>query len=437
MPIEILVIALTAVLAIGLGAAPVMVTPRAGVIAIAISVSAIALPAPIVALAGFVLAGAIIADAIFGRKVPTVERELPRLLVRGRPSPIAVRASHLAAGSVRIRQPRSEEVGVEPAEADHQLDAELVAQRRGRHELGAVAIRVTGPLRLASWYRTAGFTAPVVVYPDVPNARRIATAVRRGLFRESGELTRGPLGLGSDFESIRDYLPDDDIRQVNWLATQRQGRPMSNQYRVEQDRLVVGLVDSGRLMAAPLGDRTRLDAALDALTAVAYVADEVGDRAGVVAFADTVRRRVAPRRRGADAIVRTIYDLEPTATDAAYDLAFQAVGGGKRALVMVFTDLLDGAAASELLRAVPVLSRRHAVVIASLVDPDLDEYRRRIPTEVADVYRAAAALDLLANRRLVTRQLERAGAVVVEARPEVFSEACVRAYLREKRRSRL
>ena len=191
------------------------------------------------------------------------------------------------------------------------------------------------------------------------------------------------------------------------------------------------------VFGAPLDDRTRLDAALDALTAVAYVADEVGDRCGVLAFADTIRRRTSPRRRGADAIVRTIYDLEPTATDSSYDIAFQAVGGGKRALVMVFTDLLDGAAASELLRAVPVLSRRHAVVIASLVDPDLDEYRRRVPTEVADVYRAAAALDLLANRRLVTRQLERAGAVVVEAHPDGFSEACVRAYLREKRRSRL
>ncbi|MEO6470057.1 MAG: DUF58 domain-containing protein [Acidimicrobiia bacterium] len=433
----IVIIALIAVLAIGLGASPLMVTPRAGVIAIAITVSAIALPGAIVGLAGIVLAGACLADAVLGRRAPTVERTLPRLLVRGRVSSMAIASTTTGAGSVRVRQPRSAEVGIEPAEADGRLDAHLLAARRGRHQLGPVATRVTGPLRLAAWFRTTGDAKDVVVYPDVPNARRIATAVRRGLFRDSGELTRGPLGLGSDFESIRDYFPDDDIRQVNWPATQRQGRPMSNQYRVEQDRTVIGLVDSGRLMAAPTGDRTRLDAALDALTAIAFVADEVGDRCGVVAFADNLRRTVAPRRRGADAIVRAIFDLEPAATDSAYDRAFHAVGGGKRALVIVFTDLLDGAAASELLHAVPVLSRRHAVVIASVVDPDLDEYRRRTPSQARDVYQAAAALDLSANRRIVVRQLERAGAAVVEARPDEFSEACVRAYLREKRRARL
>ncbi len=437
MGLEILVIALIAVLAIGLGASPVMVTPRAGALAIAITVSAIALPGALVGLAGIVLAGACVADALLGRRAPTVERTLPKLLVRGQASPISITSASTGAGSVRVRQPRSAEVGIEPAESDGRLDAALVAARRGRHQLGPVATRVTGPLGLAAWFRTTGTAADVVVYPDVPNARRIATAVRRGLFRDSGELTRGPLGLGSDFESIRDYFPDDDIRQVNWPATQRQGRPMSNQYRVEQDRTVIGLVDSGRLMAAPLGDRTRLDAALDALTAIAFVADEVGDRCGVVAFADTVRRTVAPRRRGADAIVRAIFDLEPASTDSAYDLAFHAVGGGKRALVMVFTDLLDGAAASELLRAVPVLSRRHAVVIASVIDPDLDEYRRRTPSQAREVYQAAAALDLVANRRVVVRQLERVGAAVVEARPDDFSEACVRAYLREKRRARL
>ena len=64
-------------------------------------------------------------------------------------------------------------------------------------------------------------------------------------------LARGPLGLGTDFESVRDYTPDDDIRQLNWRATARVGRPMSNQYRLERDRDVVCLVDCGRLMAAP------------------------------------------------------------------------------------------------------------------------------------------------------------------------------------------
>src|SRR5207247_1018252 len=70
--------------------------------------------------------------------------------------------------------------------------------------------------------------AELLVYPDLPAASRIAEAVRRGRFRDEGRRTRGKLGLGTEFESIRDYQPDDDIRQVNWQATARVGRPMSN-----------------------------------------------------------------------------------------------------------------------------------------------------------------------------------------------------------------
>src|SRR6185437_1305267 len=156
---------------------------------------------------------------------------------------------------------------------------------------------------------------------------------------------------------------------------------MSNQFRVEQDRDIVAVVDTGRLMSAPIGDRTRLDAALDAVVVVAFDAD--------------LRRHLRPRRRGSDAVVRAVYDLEPRPVDSDYELAFHAVGGGKRALVVVFTDLLDESAASALLDAIPYLARRHAVVVASCSDPDLAGLVEQPPRETADVFSAVVALDVL------------------------------------------
>ena len=120
--------------------------------------------------------------------------------------------------------------------------------------LPAVATRATGPLRLARWDHTrrrAG--ASCASSRTCTTARRLALAVARGRFRDQGATARGPLGLGTEFELIRDYEPDDDIRQVNWRATARLGRPMSNQYRLEQDRDLLLLIDAGRLSAAPLG----------------------------------------------------------------------------------------------------------------------------------------------------------------------------------------
>src|SRR5207247_1324729 len=132
--------------------------------------------------------------------------------------------------------------------------APVGAGPRGGHTFRGRATGMRGPLGLAAWYRRGGGPAEVLVYPDLPAAWRLVLAVRQGRFTDPGRLTRGPLGLGTDFESIRDYLPDDDIRQVNWRATARLGRPMSNQYRVEQDRDVVCMLAAGRLMATPLGD---------------------------------------------------------------------------------------------------------------------------------------------------------------------------------------
>src|SRR5207302_4927664 len=120
------------------------------------------------------------------------------------------------------------------------------------------------PLGLGRCTFTGEGNAPLLVYPDVVAAQRLVVALRRGRFRDPGLRTRGPLGLGTDFESIRDYQPDDDVRQINWTASARVGRPMSNVYRIEQDRDVVCLVDAGRLMSAPLSGGTAEGGNLDA-----------------------------------------------------------------------------------------------------------------------------------------------------------------------------
>ncbi len=207
---------------------------------------------------------------------------------------------------------------------------------------------------------------------------------------------------------------------------------MSNQFRVERDRDVVCIVDCGRLMSAPAGSGTRLDAAIDAAVAVAAVAEELGDRCGALAFAGDLLRTLSPRRRGTDAIVRALFDLEPTSIDSDYARAFRWVGGAKHAFVLVLTDLLDETAAQRLLDALPVLARRHTVAVAAVTDADLQELIDTEPARRIDVYRAAVALDVLAARRRTVTLLRRAGADVVEAPTAALPAACVRSYLRAK-----
>ena len=410
-------------------------TPRAAFALALISVSLLVLPVPVAILLAVALLAATAVDAWSVRRPPEVERRVPTHLARGVPS--AFRLEPAEPVRIRVRQPLPPDLELEPAQAEGVLTGQLVARRRGRHTLPAPVARHTGPLGLAAWTHQVGEPADVLVYPDLPAARRLASAVRAGKFRDEGLRRRGPLGLGTEFESVREYSPDDDIRQVNWRATARLERPMSNQYRIERDRDVVCVVDCGRLMAAPFADRTRLDAALDAAVAVAAVADALGDRCGTIAFAGEVLRSLPPRRAGARDVVSALFDLEPVPVESDYELAFAQVRGVKRAFVLVLTDLLEESAAQPLVEALPVLARRHAVTVAGSADPDLDAAVSSEPHVAGDVYRAAVALDVLAARARAAARLQHAGATVVEAAPATLAAACVRTYLRAKWLARL
>ncbi|MGI8480007.1 MAG: DUF58 domain-containing protein [Gaiellaceae bacterium] len=412
-------------------------TQRTALAVGALAVSALALPWTVVALGLAALVGALAADLFAVRSPPAVRRSLPRTAARGVPAAVALDQIVPVPGSVRLRQPVPPDVELEPSEADARLEGVLVARRRGRHELKEPVARRTGPLGLGRRDFAVLERTELHVYPDLPAASRIADSVRRGRFRETGHRTRGSLGLGTEFESIREYQPDDDIRQVNWAASERVGRPMSNQYRVEQDRDVICALDSGRLMGSPLASGTRLDIAVDAVAAVAAVADELGDRCGLVAFDAEIRRHVRPSRRAARDVVAALFDLEPTRVDSDYELAFRRLGVSKRAFVLVLTDLLEPSAARSLIDAIPILARRHHVVVAGTADPDLDRLMSAEPVSALAVYRTVVATEVLAARERAAVALRAAGATVVEASPDRLGHACVQAYLRAKARARL
>jgi uncharacterized protein (DUF58 family) len=386
-----------------------------------------------------ILGGCVVVDLLVTRSLqPTLERTRPPTLALRSPISFQVTATGMeSARSLRLRQPAPPALHVDPDEASaSELTGKLTGWHRGIHALGPVVLRATGPLGLASVDHVVGETEQVTVYPDLPRARRLAAARRRGRTTDEGRI-RARLGLGTEFETIRDYSPDDDIRQVNWVTTARVGRPMSNQYRVDENRDVMLAVDAGRLMASPVGDLTRLDIALDAVAILAVAAEESGDRVGTLAFEAKVSRQLAPGRRHADAVVRALFDLEPTEVESDYERAFYAVGRQKRALVVLFTDIVDEAAARTLIGAVPILLRHHAVLIASCSDPDLTAAMSTAPSDVRHVMRAAVAVDLLTSKARSIAFLRSLGADVVEAPPESLGPACVRSYLRLKQRARL
>ncbi len=409
-------------------------TTRCAAIVAAVALSAIVLPAALAIAAMLVALGATLVDGFSVRRSPRIRRVLDTSLSRGVETALEVEALTSDSRRVLLRQPATAGVAVDAEVGPRQLRGSVLPERRGRQRLPGVASASLGPLGLARWHHRSGEPADLLVYPNLVRARELALRLRTGRAAPDGRLRRGPLGLGTDFEAIREYSADDDVRQVNWRATARMGRPMSNQYRVEQDHDVMCVLDSGRLMGAPAGNGTLLDVAMDAVAAVALAADELGDRCGAIAFDAEIRRTVTPRRLGGRRVVRALFDLQPTRVDSDFERAFLYVGGSRRGLVIVLTDLIDERAARSLLRAVPMLTRRHAVAVAGVRDPDLDS---AIAAREEDPARALAAASVVRQREAASAQIRRLGAEVSLAPAEALPERCVQAYLRAKARVRL
>ena len=280
-------------------------------IALATVIFPIGVVVPSLAVAA--LAGTFLVDIVVARRMaPGATRTRTPTLALRVPVPYALEVSVTSARSTRVRQPAPPELAVQPDDgAGTRLAGEVIGLHRGVHRLPPAVIRTTGPIGLGSCDHQVGDTETVTVFPDLPKARRLTAARRQGRSSDDGRI-RSRLGIGTELESIREYAPDDDVRQINWVATARVGRAMSNQYRVEENRDLVCVVDTGRLMASPVGLVTRLDVALDAVATLAVAAEDAGDRVGAL----VVRRRRDPptgspppgRRRRRPGLVRSRTD---------------------------------------------------------------------------------------------------------------------------------
>jgi Protein of unknown function DUF58 len=137
-----------------------------------------------------------------------------------------------------------------PAESEV-LSYRACPARRGYAAFGELYRRTEGPLRLMKRAFTQHDSAqPVRVYPNLRELRRYDLVVRRGREAQAaGRPVRVP-GASIEFERVREYLPADEFRRINWKAAARRGQPLVNQFEAERSQNVVLLLDAGRTTAA-------------------------------------------------------------------------------------------------------------------------------------------------------------------------------------------
>lgn len=313
--------------------------------------------------------------------------------------------------------------------------------RRGDYAFGDVVLRYRGPLGAIVRQARYPAAAPVKVYPNVLDLRKYDLLARKGLLNELGLRPTRVHGPGGEFERLREYTADDEFRRINWKATARRGKPIAADFETERSQHVVCAIDSGRLMAPPVGELMRMDYAVNTALLLSYVAGLRGDQVGLLAFADDVRAYVAPRRGRPQfqRLLETLYNVqpEPVESDHGRALGYLARRQRRRTLIVLFTDLATPEAAEPLVLHLGRLARHHLPLCVTVSDPFVSGAAGRPAADSAELYRRAVAEGLLDERRSLLDRLHRAGVLTVDVPADKLSAGVVNTYLRLKAQGRL
>ena len=339
-----------------------------------------------------------------------------------------------------LLSPREAELTVGPQESKA-LVYTLRPGRRGRFEFGRVAVRARSRLGLAWREARAGEAASVKVYPNVRRAREaelkalgarsLVAAQRRAAWR----------GEGRDFESLREYVPGDELRHVSWSATARRGRLTTRQYQIERDQTVLIALDAGRLMTARIERESKFDTAIHAALALMSAARRAGDHAGLLVFGRRVKAYVPPGkgREQLDLVLEALHAVEPELIEPSYTRAFEFVAANckRRALVVLLTDLVDEEGSRELLTSLRILRPRHLPLVTTIADRDLRASVRDAPADVEELFTQSVAEEIMLQREAALRLVEAQGGLALDVTTGSLVPSLLETYIRVKERGLL
>lgn len=323
----------------------------------------------------------------------------------------------------------------------------VVPRERGDVRLGCLFLRYQSYLGFAERWAVAGIFQTVRIFPDLEQARQQALYLIRSRQVEMEKRRRRQRGQGREFESLREYRQGDEWRDICWTASARRHQLVTRVFEIERSQAVWIVLDAGRLLRAKIqleGDGpqlSKLDYAVNAALSLAQVAVQSGDRVGLLAYGRSVQQNVAAARGPLH--LRTIVDClaqvrgEPFEADHSRAVRLLLAEQSRRCLVVWITDFAETPATPEVIQYAAQMTQRHLVVFSAMNQPDLSALAAASPRNAEEMYRHAAALEIVHRRDLLLRGLRQRGIFAFELAPGLLASSLVNQYLDIKERNLL
>jgi uncharacterized protein (DUF58 family) len=352
---------------------------------------------------------------------------------------IDVRFSDYVSGALRQELP---EMSVTvPASGDGRAEYRVAPRERGDALMGGVVLQWRDAWGLVERWGLVPLEQTVRVYPDLQEGRRESLYLIRSRQVAIEKRRAKRPGAGREFDSLRDYRPGDERRDVCWSASARRGKLVTKVYQPERSQTVWLLVDAGRLLRARIGAQTMLDRTVTAALTLAQVALASGDRVGLLAYGRRLQQRVAPARGSTHlrSLVDALALVHADGAEADHAAAAAAVMSAqkRRALVVWLTEVADTAGVPDVIEQALRMAPAHVVMFGVMRQPEIAALSAASPASPTEMFRVMAAQETLDRRESLLHGLRQHGALVMEVLPSELSSGLVDRYLEVKERGLL
>lgn len=246
------------------------------------------------------------------------------------------------------------------------------------------------------------------------------------------------LGQTMEFEQIKEYIPGDDVRNINWKATAKRNELMVNQYQDQRSQPVYCIIDKGRVMQMPFNEMSLLDYAVNASLVMSNIVLKKQDKAGIFTFSRRIEDRVKAERRNMQMqlILEALYNIETDFAESDFARLYIDIKHTikQRSLLLLFTNFETLDALHRQLPYLQALNKTHLLVVIFFENSELKKFAEQKAENTIEAFEKTIAEKFLYEKKLIVNELLKHGIQSILTEPQNLTVNTINKYLEIKAR---
>lgn len=314
----------------------------------------------------------------------------------------------------------------------------LEPKERGEYYFGSLNVFVTSPFGLIARKFIFQKDDQLACYPSFIHLRKYELMSLNNEFMMGGIKKIRRLGHTMEFEQIKEYVPGDDVRTINWKATSKRNSLMVNQFQDEKAQRIYMIIDKGRTMQMPFNGLSLLDYSINSVMALSHIILKKSDKAGMMTFSKKTENKIAAENKNGQLkkIAEALYNINTNFYESDFSRLYQDIkfSINQRSLILLFTNFETLDAVNRQMKYLRGIAKNHLLVVVFFKNSEITHLVGKNPDNMQEVYDEIIAEKFEMEKKLIIQELRKHGIYSIYTLPENLNVEVINKYLEIKAR---